>query len=151
MADLLFDEMIKRAVEKNPDLPGIEPKMSPLDQARQSKPQSDGLSPKQALLLGSLADSASTAGFLARGREEGNPALQVFNKHPWTVAPAAVGGALGYNLLHKLISKKAPKIADTLAGGLGAFHADAAGNNIEPPYGIEKTVDDLILGKRNGR
>ena len=147
MADL-FDEMIKRAVEKNPDLPGVEPEVSPLDQARQSKPQGDGLSPKQALLLGSLADSASTAGFLARGREEGNPALQVFNKRPWTIAPAAVGGALGYNLLHKLISKKAPKVADTLAGGLGAFHTALAGNNIEPPHGIEAAINDLRLGKR---
>ncbi len=141
-------QMLARAME----LQALDEKTKPFAPKREPAPTvSKPFSPRTALLMGSLADSASTAAFLAQGRQEGNPALGFLNKKPWMIAPAAAGGALGYHLLHKLISKKAPKLADTLAGGIGAYHMALAGNNLEPDnnqMSWETGTEDLRLGKK---
>ena len=124
--DPLFAEMLKRAAAEHPDALVHTPRLRLPSSAGPSP-----ISPKMALILGSLADSASTASFLSKGYKEGNPALQIFNRKPWTVAPMAAGGAVGYALLHKLLSKKYPKLADTIAGGLGAYHGALAGSNMD--------------------
>jgi hypothetical protein len=107
------------------------------------------LSPKAALLLGSLADSASTYAFLKRGngQREGNPALGFFDEHPASVIPTAAAGALGYRAAYDLLHKHAPRVADTVAGLVGGFHGALAGNNIENTRGeaTRQASDDLAV------
>jgi len=148
----LFNQMIKQAMEQDPRM--SEAVLPPKQPERQTSPVPKPMSPHKALILGSLADSASTAMFLSKGRREANPALSVLNKDPWMIAPLAAGGALGYHLLHKLISKKSPKVADTLAGGLGSYHLAIAGNNMEPNTEeghadrLRTVHEDMRLGKK---
>ena len=138
----LIDEMVKQQMRQE--------KFDPPRDAKAPE-KSKTIGPKTALLMGSLADSASTYAFLKRGGKEANPALQYFNSKPWSVIPTAAAGAAGYNALHGLIKRKSPKIADTLAGLLGGYHTALAGSNMQPNRGTgsyEKVVRDLQLTRR---
>lgn len=132
MADSLFNQMLQRAVQDANDQQGLDEakaRMFPVDSSASPAPKT--VSPLKALLAGSLADSASTYAFLKQGTSrEGNAALQYMNGHPNRVLPSAAAGAVGYALLYKLLHKFNPSVADTLAGGLGAYHAELAGHNI---------------------
>lgn len=131
MPDSLIDTLVQRYV--NNDM-AAEQKQRQFDGPSETKGSSSAapLSPKMALLLGSLADSASTFNFLGSGSgRESNPALQVFNKSRWSVLPAAAGGLYGYSKIYDALHSKHPKVADTLAGILGGWHGALAGNNLE--------------------
>lgn len=142
--DELLDELVAREVSKERK----QTTMRPLPE-KQSRPGGPTLSPKMALILGSLADSASTYAFLKQGRREANPALQVFNKRHETVIPMGAAGAVGYSLLYDLLAKRSPRMANTLAGLLGGYHGALAGNNLqgEAPDSYGATVKELTLPK----
>lgn len=135
----MVQEILKRSITEQESRDKMAPPVTPVT------PNPEPVSPLKALLMGSLADSASTYSFLKHGAaKEGNPALQYFNKSPNSVIPSAAAGAAGYALLYKLLHKVNPKIADTIAGGLGAFHSELAGHNIRPSVsqGSYKSVSD---------
>lgn len=101
------------------------------------------ISPKNALILGGLADAASTYGFLKNGSGVEDNAMVGFAKNsPIGTGLAAAGGTLGALLIHKLLSKKMPKLADTLAGGLGGYQTTLAGWNTDSTPGIH--VGDML-------
>lgn len=119
----VVQEILKRSISDQSKIDQMKP--TPEEAPVQAHP----ISPKLALLGGSLADSVSTYKFLRHGSQETNPALQYFNGHPNRVIPSAIGGALGYTLLYNLLHKNHPQIADVLAGQVGGLHASLAGNN----------------------
>jgi hypothetical protein len=93
------------------------------------------MSPKMAMMLGGAADVASTLSFLKRGTgKEKNPAFQYFNKNPMAVLPTAAAVGTGYHLLHKLLSKKSPKLANTIGGLLGGYQMGLGGRNFENTF-----------------
>lgn len=135
----LVKELVLREDETNRRQQAMEPEPKPV--AKSPAP----LDPKLALLLGSVADSASTYNFLKNGGREANPALQIFNKKPWTVLPMGVAGALGYHGLYKLVHKVSPGLADNVAGLIGGFHTGLSGENFEknPTNSYRSVMDDF--------
>jgi hypothetical protein len=151
----LMRELIDREVAKDMSRERQQRLLQPSSESAPQTPTT--LNPLQALLLGSLADSASTYAFLKQGRREENPALQYFNARPWSVIPTAAAGAVGYKALYELMRRKSPRTADTLAGLLGGYHTALAAANTENfqqshrgtggSYG--RTVDRLFIKANN--
>lgn len=125
----LVEELVARELAKDRQRQIMEaPRPAP-------RPESKPLSPRMAMLLGSLADSVSTYTFLKRGTgEEANPMFRFFNGHPNRVIPSAAAGALGYEALYRLIKRKKPKLADTLAGLIGGVHTQFAAENFQDTF-----------------
>lgn len=124
--DKLIAELIKRQMDEQEMAERFAPEPSP------SVPELSTLTPKQALLLGGLGDAASTYTFLKRGKGvEGNAMLAFTKNKPLPTAMGALGGTLSALALHKLLSKKYPKLADTLAGGLGAYQMGLTSENFK--------------------
>jgi hypothetical protein len=135
MPDLMDPEMMKLLVDREvvKDMQREQAQRSmEIPGSKETPKTPKSLSPKQALILGSLADSASTYAFLKQGgRREANPAMQHFNKRPWMVLPTAAAGAAGYSMLYDLIKKRSGGLADTMAGLVGGLHGALAGSNAE--------------------
>jgi len=141
----LVDQLVQRQIaqdEKTKSMQMPEPSRGP---------EPTPLDPKIALLLGQAADSASTYAFLKKGTgREANPALGYMNGRPWSVIPSSIAGAAGYSLLHKFLSKKSPKVANTLAGLVGGFHGALAGANMEdePGGSFKAALQDFTPKRR---
>lgn len=141
----LLQELVERELHKEKMTEQVMPK----PEGKEYRPATP-LSPKMAMLLGGLADAASTYGFLKSGKmEEGNPMFKYFNKAPWSVIPTAAAVGLGYNTLHNLISKKSPKAADTIAGLLGGYQMALGGSNIENTVRPEPTESGYSLAAKD--
>jgi len=145
--DELIQELLKRQEMADRFAPESEP----------SAPEQSTLSPTQALLTGGLADALSTYTFLKQGnRTEDNALLGGLNNKPLPTAVAAGGTTLAMLLLQRLLAKKAPKLADTLAGGLGAYQTGLAAGNLDmdnrgSATSSEATNDmlaDVVTGSR---
>lgn len=116
----LIDELIKRELMKE--------RFAPRDE--KSVPEQTTLSPTQALLAGGLGDALSTYTFLKRGTGvEGNAAIDGMNPLPTAVAAGA--GTMGALLLREILKLKYPKLADTLAGGLGGYQTLLTAGNLD--------------------
>lgn len=138
----LIDELVAREIAKGDKHELLKPLPESPHPAKSGPP----MSPKKALILGSLADSASTYAFLKQGRHEGNPVLQMFNKKHESVIPMGAAGAAMYSALYELVKKGSPRTANTLAGLLGGYHGALAGNNIQGNgRSYRETVDELSL------
>lgn len=116
-------ELMTRELETNPE------------QFNRSRPvrdiQSDRLDPHTMATLGGLADAASTYYFMTQGRKEANPLVRrLGGTSPLKTGIAALGGLALTKLATKLIGKKSPEFAETLAAGLGAEQIGLAANNI---------------------
>lgn len=127
----LINELVQRELQKGRPAQeyAIRPEEAP-------KPLDiTSLGPKAAMMLGGAADVASTISFLKRGTgKEKNPAFQYFNDHPMTVLPTAAAVGTGYHYLHKLLSKKSPKLANTIGGLLGGYQMGLGGRNFENTF-----------------
>lgn len=147
--DDLIQELVKRQVEEQQ----MQERFAP--RADAPSPEQTTMSPDKALLLGGMADAASTYSFLKRGtgREDNavlNNLLGGQAQQALPTAAAAFGTTMGALLLKKLIAKASPKVADTLAGGLGGYQLTLAGGNINATPGVSAS-DLLDLDRINTR
>lgn len=125
----LAEELLKRELEKNADF-GREKLFSlGMDASQGMIP----LTPDQALLLGSLADAATTYTFLKRGKGTESNALIGFTKnHPEATAAASLGGTAASMGVKKLLERAGhKKLADMIGGGLGGYQFGVAMNNLD--------------------
>jgi hypothetical protein len=124
MADMLFDEMIKRALQADPSLAqAVDPP------AQTPKREGAGRLATLMYLAGLGADAATTTyGSLSGKTEEANPLMKWAGKGAGpAVGAIGVGGML---LAKKLLGKNHPKILKGFLMGMGGVHGAAALNNM---------------------
>lgn len=93
------------------------------------------ISPEQLALMGGVADSVGTYGFLKRGvASEGNPMFSGLHNNPLATGLGVAGLSAGLYGARKLIGKKWPKVASALAANQGAeqLAMSAASVNASP-------------------
>lgn len=138
MPDGIFDELVKRAVEKEP-LPDPPPTVA------QQGPEQPPVSSKAAHLAwlgGNAADWITTAIASHKGAHEANPLLK------WAgdkgAIPAGIGSEIGmYLLARKLAKKDHPKIFNAMLYAMGGAHGLAGAHNM----GVIKDQNQMIAAK----
>lgn len=127
MSDVLFEELIKRAVEQEIAKDDAKAKPDSADRSS-SKSSKAGLI---ALLAGGAADVGTTAYALKQGLgHEKNPLIN-WAGESWQL-PLGVGlETAGYLLAKKLIGKDHPKLFNLLSGALGGVHGAMAVRNLK--------------------
>lgn len=141
----LTQEMIQRVIK--------EPEPKEFDLGLEKGPEFSTISPDLALLMGGLADAGSTYNFLKNktGTESNAIAAKLGNNQPGKTAALAAGTTLGTLLLKKLLEKKFPKVADTLAGGLGGYQMTVAADNLGPASVGNSEAETLNMNRINNQ
>lgn len=149
----MFDpELINQLVQRELNKTKVAEEYAIRPEEKPAPPNVEAISPKAAMLIGGLMDSASTFNFLKRGTaKEGNPAFKYFNKNPWAVIPTSAAVGTGYHFLHKLLGKISPKIADTTAGLLGGYQMGLGGRNFQNSFDSGKDEGSMSTVTRDLR
>lgn len=136
----LTQEMMKRISQ--------EPEQKEFDLGLKPTVRPDTLSPDLAMILGSLADGATTYNFLNKGRaSESNSMYAGLNNDPIKTGLAVVGTGLAQTLLMKLLKNKFPKLAPladakTANSAANRINAAVEGIQLNSKYVPNSAIND---------